>query len=283
MINRVFLLPLAVLLFGCASPAPAQAPRSAGVLPIVTQQVRIVGSNSNGCIRGAVELPVEGDGFEQIRASRSTFWGEPGTIATLELLAREAQAAGLPTLYMNDIAERRGGPMSAHAGHQIGLEADVWLDVTPKPALSLAERETLEPPSVVRPDQRGVDPAIWRPEHVTLLKLAATLPDVERLFVNPAIKRELCRAVTGDRSWLHVVRPWYGHASHFHIRFHCPAGQPDCVEPAPIPAGDGCDASLQWWFDQLDHPSPPAGPSKPAARPPPPAACRAILAGLPAP
>jgi len=98
---------------------------------------------------------------------------------------------------------------------------------------------------------------------------------VERIFVNPAIKKELCETVTGDRRWLRLIRPWWGHASHFHIRFRCPADQPECVSAgAPIPPGEGCDASLQWWFDQLDHPTKPA----PTIHPAPPAACRAILA-----
>ena len=229
--------------------------------------VRIIGGNGAGCIAGAVELPRAGPGFERIRESRSTFWGHPRTIALLEQLARETSAAGLPNLYMNDVGAPRGGPIPGHAGHEIGLEADVWLDVTPKPALTAAERDTLAPPSVVLTDGRDVDSQVWRPAHVTLLRLAAALPGVERIFVNPAIKRELCQTTAGDRSWLRLIRPWYGHASHFHIRFRCPADQPACVEPAPIPAGDGCDATLQWWFDQLDHPAPAAPPRPPGAAP----------------
>lgn len=237
--------------------------------------VRVIGSNGAGCIAGAVTLPTDGVGFQEIRIGHSTFWGHPRTIASLELLAREAHAAGLPDLYMNDVAARHGGPIPGHAGHEIGLEADVWLDVTPKPALPPAMREDLEPPSVVRPDGRGVDPIIWRPAHATLLRLAAGLPDVERIFVNPAIKGQLCETATGDRGWLRLIRPWYGHAAHFHIRFRCPADQPECVEAAAVPPGDVCDATLQWWFDQLDHPAPPARPHPRAPLPP---ACRAIMA-----
>ena len=47
-------------------------------------------------------------------------------------------------------------------------------------------------------------------------------------------------------------------------------------------AGDGCDASLQWWFDQLDAPANPAAAPRPPVLPPVlPAACTAILAGPP--
>jgi penicillin-insensitive murein DD-endopeptidase len=108
-----------------------------------------------------------------------------------------------------------------------------------------------------------------------------TPESAHRIIVNPAIKRQLCQsdaaALGGDRSWLHLIRPWWGHASHMHIRFRCPDDQPACVQAPPPPPGDGCDASLQWWFDQLD--APPRPQAKPAPPPPLPAACRAILAG----
>jgi penicillin-insensitive murein DD-endopeptidase len=81
--------------------------------------------------------------------------------------------------------------------------------------------------------------------------------------------------VRGDRSWLRLMRPWYDHAAHMHIRFRCPADQRDCVQAAPPPPGDGCDATLQWWFEQLNAPPKPAAPYHP---PPLPAACIVVMA-----
>jgi penicillin-insensitive murein endopeptidase len=257
-------------------PAPAIAARTPSPGP-----AQVIGGNSGGCVAGAVRLPDEAPGMQTIRASKSHFWGHPDTIAGLKLLAERAQAAGLPSLYMNDISNPRGGPMTAggHVSHQRGIEADVWLDVTPPhPLLTAAQREALEPVSLVRPDGRAVDPARWKPGHITLLRLAATLPRVDRLLVNPAIKKQLCAEVTGDRSWLRLVRPWYGHAAHFHISFNCPAGSPLCTQPPPPPPGDGCDATLQWWFDQLDAPPKPAGPATRRAPPRLPAACGPVMA-----
>ncbi len=236
------------------------------------------GPNTGGCIAGAVSLPAEGPGFQTIHVDRSAFWGAPVTISSLEALAREASSAGLPPLLMEDISRPRGGPLpGGHVSHQIGLDADVGLDMRPRGMFDPARRNTVELASVVRADGRDIDPAVWSPRVVTLLRLAATLPEVDRILVNAAIKQQLCREVTGDRSWIRLIRPWYGHAAHMHIRFRCPADQVDCVQAAPPPPGDGCDATLQWWFDQLDAPSKPSGP---AARPrPAPAACRAILNG----
>jgi penicillin-insensitive murein endopeptidase len=240
---------------------------------------RIVGGPGAGCIAGAVELPPQGPGYETIRQSRSSFWGHPTTIAALELLAPRAQAAGLGTLYMNDISLPHGGPMAGmHASHMLGLDADVELDVRPKPPLTPAQRDAVEVEPLVTPDGRGVDPALWSPGIAGLIRLATDLPGVDRLLVNPAIKRQLCLDVTGDRAWLHRVRPWYGHTAHMHIHFRCPPGQPECRDQAPIPPGDGCDASLDWWFAQLGKPTPPAAPPRPLELP---AACAAVLNASP--
>jgi penicillin-insensitive murein endopeptidase len=222
-----------------------------------------------------VRLPADGEGFQTIHLSRSSFWGAPSTIAGIEVLGREAHAAGLGDLYVEDIARSRGGPLpGGHVAHELGLDADVGLDVTPKHVLTAAGREAVELPSMVRADGRGVEPAHWSPEVVTLLHIAAGLPGVDRILVNAAIKKELCDTVKGDRSWLRMIRPWYDHSAHMHIHFRCPAGQRDCVDIPPQPAGDSCDATLQWWFDQLNAPPQPAGPHHPK---PLPAACKAMM------
>jgi penicillin-insensitive murein endopeptidase len=259
-------LVMTMVLAAAGQPGPAPGP------------LHIIGGpNVGGCIGGAVSLPPEGPGFQTIHLDRSAFWGAPSTIAHLEQFGSEAAAAGMPTLLVEDISRARGGPLpGGHVSHQIGLDADVGLDMRGRPPLSDSARETVELRSMVRADGRGVDPAVWSPREIALLRMAAALPEVDRILVNPAIKQQLCREVTGDRSWLHLIRPWYGHAAHMHIRFRCPVGQADCVQAAPPPAGDGCDATLQWWFDQLNAPAKPSAPYRP---PPAPAACKAILSG----
>jgi penicillin-insensitive murein endopeptidase len=241
-----------------------------------TGPLHIVGGPaSGGCIAGAVSLPAEGPGFQTIHLDRSAFWGAPQTIARLEAFGREAAAAGLPTLLVEDISRARGGPLpGGHVSHQIGLDADVGLDMRARGPLGRAERESVELRSLVRADGRDVDPGVWSDRVMVLLRMAAGLPEVDRVLVNPAIKQQLCREVGGDRSWLRLIRPWYGHAAHMHIRFRCPERQGDCVQAPPPPAGDGCDGTLQWWFEQLGAPAKPAAPEKPPVVP---VACRAIL------
>jgi penicillin-insensitive murein endopeptidase len=242
--------------------------------------LRIIGAGM-GCIAGASLLPPEGPGYTVIRAPISSFWGAPVTIDGVETLSREAQAARLPMLYIGDLSGPRGGPLSGgHVAHQRGLDVDIYLDTEPKPALTEAQRDSLAPPAVVAPGDRRIDPAQWSGATVTLIHRAADLPGLDRLLVNPVIKRQLCETVTGDRSWLHKVRPWWGHQAHMHLHFACPAGQSQCTDQAPVPPGDGCDATLAWWFqpDGGVRPVPTGGAE--GARPRMPAACAAILAPL---
>ena len=271
----VWVLPGAALAQGPAMiPVPVVAP---GPAP---GPVRIVGGPGPGCIAGAQRLPDMAPGVQTVRASRSSFWGHPDVIAAILMLGERARAAGLPDLYMNDISGPRGGPLvGGHVSHQVGLDADVYLDIAaPRPVLSAAARDAVELPSLVRADQRGVDVARWRPGHATLLRLATELPGVDRVLVNAAIKQQLCREVpAAAREWLRRIRPWYAHSAHMHIHFRCPAGQPECGELSPIPPGDGCDASLQWWFDRLDAPPETPAVRTPAQKPRVPAACGPIL------
>ena len=240
--------------------------------------LRIVGGGSNGgCIAGAISLPLEGPWYQTIHGSVSHFYGAPVTIQGVMTLSQQAHANGLPPLLIEDISRPRGGPMpGGHISHQVGLDVDVAIDMRGRGYLSEGQRASIQIASVVRGDRRATEPSMWNEGVIRLLWIAATLPGVDRVLVNPAIKAALCQQVTGDRSWLRVIRPWYGHAAHMHISFRCPPGQPECVVKAP-PATEGCDASLQWWFDQLDHPTAPV-PGPPKVRPRLPEACYGIFA-----
>ena len=78
----------------------------------------------------------------------------------------------------------------------------------------------------------------WTPAHAALIKTAAEDPLVQRIFVNPAIKRALCRDPGHDRAWMSKVRAYWGHDYHFHVRLRCPADSPDCKPQDPVQAGD---------------------------------------------
>ncbi|MCO6417248.1 penicillin-insensitive murein endopeptidase [Siccirubricoccus sp. KC 17139] len=270
---------LLVLAWLLAALVPAAAQRNeaaawAAVRGPSSGPPQIVGGTGLGCLGGAVALPTEGPGWQAVRVSRNRHWGHPSLIAFLRDFAGRARAQGFQALWIGDMSQPRGGPMPwGHASHQVGLDADIWLDLSTKPELPAAARESIPEISLVLPDETGVDRRIWRPLHAALIRLAAESPGVDRVLVNHAIKRELCRTDRGA-AWLQRVRPWRGHDSHMHVRLRCPPGQPECRGLPPPPPGDGCDASLEWWLTpEARHPQP--RPPGPAPRLP--AACAGVL------
>jgi len=225
---------------------------------------RSIGEYAKGCIAGAVQLPADGPNWQVMRPARNRAWGSPLLIATIEQLAASAaQATGWPGLLIGDVGQPRGGPMiTGHASHQIGLDADIWLTPMPERRLGAEERDNLPARSLVTADGNGVDPALWNPSYRKLYETVARIPELARMFVNPAIKRQLCKEAGADRDWLAKVRPWWGHDDHFHMRLTCPPGQMECENQAAVLAGDGCGKELDWWFTAAArHPKP--GPPSP--------------------
>ena len=243
---------------------------------------RSIGFYADGCLAGAVALPITGPAWQVMRLSRNRNWGNPTLVAFLERLGNNAKKAGWNGLLVGDMSQPRGGPMiSGHSSHQVGLDADIWLTPMPDHVLSREERELDSAVDVVAKDHLDVDPKVWTHEHTEVVRTAAEDPAVTRIFVNAAIKKAMCREAGSDRGWLAKVRPWWGHAEHFHVRISCPADSPQCKpQPAPEP-GDGCGHALDFWFKESTlHPVPPKVPPKPkppltlASLPP---ACRQVV------
>jgi penicillin-insensitive murein endopeptidase len=245
-------------------------------------QTRTIGFYAKGCLAGGVALPINGETWQVMRLSRNRNWGHPSLLEFLERLADQAPKTGWHGLLVGDMSQPRGGPMRAgHASHQVGLDVDIWLTPMPDHELSRAEREEMMATMVVAEDGKHVDPKVWTPAHVAVIKAAAEDPHVARMFVNAAIKKALCRDAGNDRAWLSKVQPWWGHDWHFHVRLNCPPDNPQCEPQPPRPAGDGCGKELDHWLaNAVPHPKPDPTPSKP--RPGPkmadlPAACRLVL------
>src|ERR1700733_9922448 len=227
---------------------------------------RVMGFYSKGCIAGAVQMPVNGETWQVMRLSRNRNWGHPDLIAFLKRLSVKAHKdAGWPGILVGDIGQPRGGPaLSGHASHQVGLDADIWLTPMPDRKLSREEREFMSATMAVRDDRRDVDPNVWTHAHAELIRVAAEDPAVERIFVNAAIKKALCREAGSDRAWLAKVRPWRGHDYHFHIRIFCPPDSPLCEAQPPPESGEGCGHDLDLWFTEamLRPPPPSTEPAK---------------------
>ena len=243
---------------------------------------RSIGFYAQGCLAGAVALPINGPTWQVMRLSRNRNWGHPKLVEFLERLAEKAKKVGWSGLLVGDMSQPRGGPMlTGHASHQVGLDADIWLTPMPERELSREEREFMSAVNMVAENRLDVDPKAWTHQRTELIRTAALDPGAERIFVNAAIKKALCREAGPDRGWLSKVRPWWGHDFHFHVRIYCPADSPDCKPQPPPQPGDGCGHDLDYWFsDGVLHPKPPPEPGKPKAPltlanlPP---ACRQVL------
>ena len=242
-----------------------------------------IGYYPRGCLQGGVELPVNGPTWQVMRLSRNRNWGHPELVKFLERFAPlAAKATGWHGILVGDMAQPRGGPLPfGHLSHQIGLDVDIWFMPMPGHTLSKDERENISASNLVAADGKSVNPSIWTPSAAAFIRTAAEQPEVERVLVNAAIKKELC-TMQGKQhfSWMSKVRPWYGHADHIHVRLKCPADSPQCRVQPPVPAGDGCDKSLDYWFsDKVLHPHivPGGKPSKPLMMADLPPACKNVV------
>jgi penicillin-insensitive murein endopeptidase len=259
---------------------------------------RAIGYYSRGCLSGAVPLPIDGPAWQEMRLSRNRNWGHPELISLIERFATESQKLdGWPGLLVGDIAQPRGGPMrTGHASHQVGLDADIWLTPMPNRRLTRKERENLEATSMLDKTGVAVDPKVFTGKQVSLIKRAASYPEVERIFVHPAIKKALCTAAGLDRAWLGKVRPYYGHYYHFHVRIKCPAGFEGCKSQVPPTGDDGCGKEVDQWLAKVIPAKPSTTPPVPkprtvSVRPPKPPVmladlpdqCRELLAAKPEP
>ena len=261
---------------------PAKQLFSHAELPSLGKAMAI-GYYPRGCLQGGVELPTTGPNWQVMRVSRNRNWGHPELIKFLERFAPlAAKATGWHGILVGDMAQPRGGPLPfGHMSHQIGLDVDIWFMPEPDHTLSKEERDTISASNLVAADGLHINPKTWTPQDISFIKTAAEQPEVERVLVNAAIKKELCRVKDKKNdSWMDKVRPWYGHADHIHVRLKCPADSPHCRKQPPVPGGDGCGKELDYWFsDKVLHPkvTEPTKPPKALTLADLPAACKNVL------
>ena len=208
-----------------------------------------IGQPGAGCVQGAMALPVVGSGWLVVHPERHRNHGHPTLIAFVRKLAAQLRRDKLVPLFIGDLGQPRGGPTpTGHRSHQSGLDVDLWFAGPGKPFIP-GKSPAPPAPSVVDLRTKQLLPA-WTPKVARLLEIVAANPAVDRIFVHPSVKRALCRDQTRHGPWLRVLRPWWGHQDHFHVRLRCPGDSPDCVLPQPLPEGEGCDAKLDWWFSE---------------------------------
>jgi penicillin-insensitive murein endopeptidase len=278
---------LKAIIIGCLllitaldSSAGVVAQRWAKITQPTQGAAQSIGTFTAGCLGGAATLPLDGTGYQVMRLSRRRYFGHPNLIQFIEQLGQTAAAQNLGTVLVGDLGQPRGGPtLSGHRSHQTGLDVDMWFLMIPPEnsrTLTAEEREKWSAHSVLVPHSYEIDLRHWSIANELVLEAAARMPEVDRIFVNPSVKRHLCNQAGVKRDWLRKVRPWWKHDDHFHVRLKCPNDSRECESQDPLPQGDGCDAKLAWWFTQeAKHPAP--SPIKEPVEPILPASCEAIL------
>jgi penicillin-insensitive murein endopeptidase len=221
------------------------------------------GSYAKGCLAGGEQLAENGPTWQAMRLSRGRNWGHPDMIAYLKRISAEvARETNWKGLYIGDISQPRGGPMiSGHASHQLGLDADIWMLPARDLKLTRNEREKLSSSNVRAANQKNVS-GDWTRTHMLVMKIAASDPAVDRIFVTAPAKIYMCKHARGNKKWLQKIRPFWGHNHHFHVRLKCPKGSTNCKTQKPTAAalskgGTGCDETLNWWVTAALKPAKP--------------------------
>lgn len=217
------------------------------------RQAEIRGSYTGGCLHGAQSILNDQGDFFLMRTSRRRHYAHPKMRAFIKTFSGQIKAHKLGTLLVGDISQTRGGPtLKGHASHQVGLDVDVWFWLDAPAGIrtfSQQKRGALSAISMLNGKRNGIHRQRFGRRQIAALRLAAEAPGVQRIFVNPHIKNELCH-VTQNAAWLEKIRPWWGHHYHFHVRLACPASEPQCRAQAAVPKGAGCGRALAWWFSK---------------------------------
>lgn len=212
-----------------------------------------IGKYTAGCVKNPRALPFDGFGYQVIRASRNRNYGHKDLVEFINELTTRIKSNYNVKLLIADMAKKNGGPMfDDHSSHQTGLDADIlyiYKGNRNNKRYSIGEREKMSPQSVLNGSQTAIDPKKWDYINGEILKIAATDSSVDRIFVNPSVKKELCSRYSSEM-WLRKIRPWWGHDGHFHVRMSCPVSSIKCTPSPTLPDGTGCGNNLNWWFSK---------------------------------
>ena len=240
-----------------------------GVLPgPAPLAARAIGSYARGCLAGGVSLPINGPDWQVMRLSRDRNWGHPRLVDFLERFAADARALITGLDFLSAICLNRAAGQWSPVIRAIrsGL---TWIFGLRRCLIGFSrpqERENMTAMSMLK-DPFTVDPDKWTPLHTKLIKRAASYPEVDRIFVHPAIKKVLCEQAGKDRRWLAKVRPWWNHYYHFHVSVTCPPGAATVKVKSPVSNDDGCGQELTNWYEKLKRAAIAGAVQPPAGRP----------------
>ncbi len=221
------------------------------------------GSCRDGSLKGGVALPLLGPGFlHNPRRPREARFATAEVVQAIVRAARVvAEEMPGPSLVVNDLCLREGGPIAQHGSHQNGLDADIlfyYLDRSGKPIRPVGvpldpqgwgwdfkDLATAADDVRLRLDPRRTWRFIW-----ALLERSEAA--VQRIFIAEHLRTMLVEQARRSRAPREIrerfeqitCQPGTPHDDHMHVRFFC----------APDDITAGCEDShpiYPWRRQQL--------------------------------
>ena len=232
--------PLAFAL--CAALSATGSP--AGSQPPAGEPTVCLGRPSAGALRNGRQLQARP--YLRLKSgSEKRAWGHGILLQLLTRAARSAERAVPGSVALvGDLSARQGGPLSGHASHQAGRDADVAFMVSDAHGRPVA----LEQFEHFGPDGRSVsNPDHFFDTYRNWLLLRDWLADlrvaVTHVFVSAELRELLLDYGRASPEFARLVplagtvlRAHPNHADHFHLRIACPTDQrAACVDGAPEP------------------------------------------------
>ncbi len=232
--------------FGDESPEPIPAPPAPDVarLEFTTptgrpvrlefpRRARSIGQTNGGRLEAGRCLRPEGPGF--VQRNPTTACGTDDTVLLLMFALGEVlrEYPDTPPVVIGALSRPEGGPQKPHRSHQSGRDVDVGLyAVNGRPLSHFVELPVAE-----------ID---FEKTFFLMANLLAT-GRVTLILVNYSLQPQLYRAAQAmgyderQLAWIFqyprgskvkagIIRHSRGHKRHFHVRFACPDGDPDCIK-----------------------------------------------------
>jgi len=184
-----------------------------------------IGSHTRGRLSNGIPFPIDDPRFHVLAPWRA--YGVQLTIDGLSDAVDQVEALypGTPALTVGDISRKGGGRLAPHMSHQSGLDVDIgpyWADGEVRPLAAM------HPSQLDMERTWALLEALVSNEAVQYIILDYRLQQVfyeyarELPWMDEAYLELIFQYPRGPKHFEGIIRHWYGHYSHFHVRFHCP-------------------------------------------------------------
>ena len=189
-----------------------------------------VGRANAGTLRNARIMP-EGEGY-RLRLFRQRSWGTDTTIQALTtaLHAFHEKYPDAPLINVGEISKPDGGPLDPHLSHQAGRDVDVGFVFKEEPHKHHPEHfEKAKPKNFDAEKTWYFVECLIRTGAVQMIFVDESVQKMLYEYAAPRLTKQQLGAIF-PRHGNALFHAWPGHTDHFHVRFHCPPGQPKCKE-----------------------------------------------------